>query len=236
MIIAAGDNGTLLLADEEGILRKVESNTDKNINSLVYFNNKVIAGCDQGELISGDSGGFTGKMPLSLKGNILSLSAGRNVCYGVTDAGEIIHSADGTSWDILDFNEVYAGYYEPCHFTRVLVTGDRVVAAGIRDDGSAVVFFSSGGNVWTERKLDYPDEQGMLVPMQATPCDIYYDPGEELFFLACSRGMFMRLLPCPHCNNMAVITDKDLTGITGNENRLIVVGSDFFIEVLNIRE
>jgi len=236
MIIAAGDNGTLLIADEEGIFRRVESSTDMNINSLVHFSKKVLAGCDQGEIISGDSGGFSGKMHLSLKGNIVSLSASKDVCYGVTDAGEIIHSSDGISWDILDFNEFYAGYYSPCHFTRVLVTEDRVVVAGTRNDGSAVLIFSSGGKVWTERKLDYLDEQGMQGPLPDNPCDIFYDPGEEQFFLACGNGMLMKLMPCPHCNNMAVITEEDLTGISGNENRMIVVGSDFFIKVLNIRQ
>ena len=235
MIVAGGDNGTVLIAGEEGIFRKVESCTDRDINSLVIFNKIIIAGCDQGEIISGDTGGFSGKTDLKVKGNIVSLSAGKTACYGVTDAGEIIHSSDGIIWNIFDFNEFYSGYYSPCRFNRILVTEDRIAVAGIRDDGSPVMMFSSGGNVWTERKLNNRDERGIEGPLPDPPCEIYYDPREEQFFLACGKGMLMKLMSCEHCNDLAVITEEDLTGISGNENTLMVVGSNFFIEALNIR-
>jgi hypothetical protein len=235
MIIAAGDNGTILIAPEGEIFRKIESCTDKNINSLTLFNKKIIAGCDQGEIISGDAGGFREKTHLEVKGNIVSVSAGKNDCFGVTDEGEIIHSSDGISWDIFDFNEFYAGFYEPCHFTRVLVTDNHIALAGIRNDGSPVLMFSSGGKVWTERKLNYTDEQGMQGFLQESPCDIFYFPPEEQFFLVFGKGKLMELMPCPHCNDLAVIAEEDLTGISGNENTLMIVGDNFYIKALNLR-
>lgn len=235
MIVAAGDNGTILIAHEDGIFRIVESYTDKNINSLTYFNNTIIAGCDQGEILSGDARGFFGKTHLEVKGNIISVSAGKNDCYGVTDEGEIIHSSDAISWDILDFNEYYSGFYKPCHFTRVLVTEDRIAIAGIRNDGSPVLMFSSGGKVWTERKLNYTDEQGMEGFLPDSPFDMFYDQSEEQLFLVFGKGKLMKLTSCSHCNDLAVLTAEDLTGISGNENTLMVVGCNFFIKALNIR-
>jgi hypothetical protein len=235
MIVAAGDNGTILIAHEGEIFRKVESCTDKNINSLTLLNKNIIAGCDHGEIISGDARGFFGKTHLEVKGNIVSVSAGKNDCFGVTDEGEIIHSSDGISWDILDFNEFYSGFYKPCHFTRVLVTEDRIAIAGIRNDGSPVLMFSSGGKVWTERKLNYTDEQGMPGLLPDSLYDMFYDHPEEQFFLVFAKGKLMKLTSCPHCNDLAVITEEDLTGISGNENTLMIVGGNFFIKALNIR-
>jgi len=235
MIVAAGDNGTILIAHEDRIFRKVESCSVKNINSLALFNKTIIAGCDQGEILSGDAGGFYRRTHLEVKGNIVSVSAGKNDCYGVTDEGEIVHSSDAISWDILDFNEFYSGFYKPCHFTRVLVTEDRIAIAGIRNDGSPVLMFSSGGKVWTERKLNYTDEQGIAGIMSDSPFDMFYDQSEEQFFIVFGEGKLMKLTSCSHCNDLAVITVEDLTGISGNENTLMVVGGNFFIKALNIR-
>ncbi len=235
MIVVAGDNGRILIAHEDGLFRIVESCTARNINSLTLFNNTIIAGCDQGEILSGDAGGFFGKTHLEVKGNIVSVSAGKDDCFGVTDEGEIIHSSDAISWDILDFNEFYSGFYQPCHFTRVLVTEDRIAITGNRNDGSPVLMFSSGGKVWTERKLNYTDEQGMPVFLRESPNDMLYDPPEEQFFLVFGKGKLMKLTSCSHCNDLAVISEEDLTGISGNENTLMVVGGNFFIKALNIR-
>jgi len=235
IIVAAGNNGTILIAGEDGIFNEVESGTARNINSLAIFNKNIIAGCDQGEIISGDASGSFKKAHLELKGNIVSVSAGKNDCFGVTDEGEIIHSSDAISWDILDFNSLYSGFYEPCHFTRVLVTEDWIAVAGIRNDGSPVLMFSTGGKVWTERKLDYTVEQVSPGIRPDTPFDMFYDHPADQFFIAFAKGKLMKLTSCTHCNEVAVITEEDLTGISGNDNTLMIVGSNFFIKSLNIR-
>jgi hypothetical protein len=235
MIIAAGDNGTILISSEGGKFRKVDCGTDKNINSLTLFGGIIIAGTDKGELITGDGGKFTGNIRLSLKGNIVSLSAGESDCYGVTDEGEIIHSADGIKWDILDFNVVYSGFYKPCYFTRVLVTENRVAVAGINNDGSPVLMFSNLGKVWTERILSYSDDQGIIYFLADSPEDIFYDSLEDQFFLACTKGKLMKLPSCSQCNNLAIISNEDLTGISSDGNRLLIVGDSYLVKVVNLK-
>jgi hypothetical protein len=234
-VIAAGDNGTILISSDDGLFRKVDSGTGENINSLTLFNTIIIAGADRGEIISGDTGGVFGKTNLPVKGNIVSVSARRSDCYGVTDEGEIIHSADAINWDILDFNQLYSGFYQPCYFIRVLATDDRIAVAGIRNDGSPVLMFSSQGKVWTERKLSYTDDHGMSGFLSDSPGDIFYDSSDDQFFLACRKGKLMKLTSCSQCNELAVITDNDLTGVAGDENTLIIVGSDFFIKAVNLK-
>jgi hypothetical protein len=234
-VIAAGDKGTLLISSDSGEFRKVLSGTGSDINSLTVFSGIIIAGADHGEIIEGDFQGSFKKIKPGLKGNIVSLSAGRSGCYGVTDAGEIVHSPDGLNWKITDFNQLYAGYYKPCRFTRVLATENRIAIAGYGDDGSPVMFFSSQGNVWTERLLNYTDELGITGFLEAIPNDLLYDESSDQFFVACSKGKLMKLPSCSHCNKLTVFCGENLEGISSRDNILITVGEDFIIRTLDIR-
>jgi hypothetical protein len=234
IIVVAGAGGSILISSNGGIFRKAESGTGRNINSLDVFNGYIIAGADHGEILRGDASGSFKKYPLDLKGNIVSVSARNSDCFGVTNEGEIIHSTDGIKWNIIDFNKFYSGFYRPCHFTSVLVTDNRIAVAGIRDDGSPVLVFSSQGSVWTERLLNYTDDKGIDGYLAETPNDIFYDDTGDQFFLACNRGRLMKLPSCSQCNKLAVISAEDLEGISIIENNLMIVGGNFFIGSLNL--
>jgi hypothetical protein len=234
MVIVAGERGSILISTGEGIFRKVESGTSANINSLAVFNGIIIAGADQGEIITGNVSGAFKKNKLDLKGNIVSVTSRPSDCYGVTDKGEIIHSADGIKWSITDFNKVYAGYYKPCYFTKVLVTENRIAITGVNIDGSPVLMFSSQGSVWTERPLNYTDDQGMAGYLADTPNDIIYDDMGDQFFLACGGGKLMKLSSCSQCNKLAVISGEDLEGMSNIGNNLMIVGGNFFIRPVNL--
>jgi hypothetical protein len=234
-IIAAGDKGTLWISWDSGKFRKVESGTGNDINSITIFSGKIIAGADHGEIITGDGRNSFKKIKPGLKGNIVSVSARENDCYGVTDEGEIIHSLNGTDWDVLDFNQFYSGYYKPCRFTRILVTERRMAVSGYRDDGSPVLYFSSQGNVWTERPLNYTNELGITCFLEAMPNDLLYDEPADQFILACSKGTLMKLPSCSHCNTLAILCGQNLEGISLRENTLIAVGESFLIKTLDIR-
>jgi hypothetical protein len=228
LIIVAGDKGSLFISSDKGEFSKVSSGTESDINSIALFNSTIIAGADYGEIISGDRNGHFKKTSLNLKGNIVSVSARASDCYGVTDSGEIIRTTDGKNWTITDFNKVYSGFYRPCYFTRVLVTENRIAAAGIGNDGLPVMMFSTQGNVWTERPLSYTNEQGVVSDLTESPNDILYNESTDEYYLACNHGNIIILPSCSHCNKGDVIGAEDLEGISMNENTIIVVGSNFF--------
>ena len=160
-IIVAGNQGSMLIGSDQDAFRKMECGTDVNINSLTEFRQMIVAGTDLGGILLGDAQGIFTYVPLDLKGNIVSVSANSADCYGVSDQGEIIHSGDGMNWDIFDFNQNYSGFYKPCRFTKVLATQNQIALIGKQEDGLPVLYFSSGGKVWTERSLIYKDRQGM---------------------------------------------------------------------------
>jgi hypothetical protein len=234
-VIIAGNKGTIMISSDDGPFRKTDSGTGKNINTIASLKGTLIAGADEGEIIIVDDTGSGRKINLSLRGNIVSLSSGESVCYGVTDEGEIIHSADGLSWDILDFNKIYSGYYKECSFRKVVVSENSIVIAGVKNDGSPVLLFSSYGNVWAEKNLFYTGDQGAPGFLEEKPNDIIYDSPEDQFFLACEKGKLMKLNSCSQCNKLTVLSQEDLTGIASNENTILVVGENYFIQSIIIR-
>jgi len=232
-LIVAGVQGSLFYFQNDAAFQKIESATTQTINCLAQFKNQIIAGYDNGELRIVNPGEPFKSIKLSLKGNIVSISSNTSVCYGVTDEGEIIHTSDGLNWTIFDFNEVYDGYYKACSFEKVLVTPKQIAVIGKNVDGLPVLFFSSVGNVWSERPLNYSDEQGFNAQLGEIPNDIYYDSLNDQFILICTHGMIMTIPSCSHCNKIYKITDKNLRGISGNEHALILVGDDNFIMTIN---
>ena len=231
-ICAAGDSGTILLSTDKSAFRRVESATRKNMPSLAFFHENILAGSEQGELLIGDEKGMYRSLQLNLKGNIVSLSARASDCYGATDQGEIIHSTDGVNWTIFDFNEYYSGYYKPCRFTRILAMDNQIAVAGIKDDGSPVLMFSTQGTVWSERALSYTDDQGMLSYLTEIPTDLFYDVLEDQLILVSNKGQMMKIPSCSHCNKLMVLSTEDLKGISENGNTWMVVGSHFYIKAI----
>ena len=91
------------------------------------------------------------------------------------------------------------------------------------------------GNVWTERTLNYTDEQGMSALLEFVPYDIFYDNSKDQFMLACSKGKIMTIPSCSHCNKLYALSTSDIMGITGDENTIIVVGQSFFIMAIDTK-
>jgi hypothetical protein len=233
-IIAVGDGGTILISADGKTCRKIESGTRENINSITSFNGIIIAASDKGIIVV-EKVNKCININLQLKGKIVSVSADESDCFGVTDKGEIIKSGDSINWDIFDYNSEYAGFSKPCSFKNVLSAGKRIVVAGEHEDGTPVVLFSSLGNVWTERTLNYTDNNGAMGLLTSTPSDITYDSGEDQFFVVCSKGEILSLPSCTKCNKLFTLKEKNPSGIANFNDSLIVVGEDYYIYAFSTR-
>lgn len=233
-LIAAGDKGAIWRSTESGAFKKINTETESNINSLVLFNGKVIAAADHGELIIGSVNGSFETIQLDLKGDIVSISANATDCYGVTDQGEIIQSKDGNNWNVLDFNKAYKGFYKACQFTKVLAIEKQISIIGKQDDGLPVMFYSNRGTVWTQRDLTYSDEHGASTLLNDSLSDLFYDEASDQFLLITSHGKLMTIPSCSHCNKLYEVGSVNLKSITGNENTLIVVGDNAYLETERI--
>jgi len=111
----------MLISSGEDNFSKIDCGTNRNINTLTFFKEKIVAGAEGGEIVVGTESGLFKTIQLDLKGNIVSLSANTTDCYGVTHKGEIIHTKDGINWSVFDFNKAYEDlqilsiHKSPCH-------------------------------------------------------------------------------------------------------------------------
>jgi hypothetical protein len=234
-VIVAGKQGIIYSSQNNSSFQKIESGTIENINCLALFRNKIIAGTDNGGLLIEKGNNSFENQFLELKGNIVSLSSGTSDCYGVTNKGEIIHSKDGQNWSIFDFNKAYNGFYKASTFIKVLVTPKQIAVIGEDVDHYPVLLFSSSGSVWSESPLNYTDTNGTLANLSDIPCDLFYDQRNEQYILACSNGKLMTIPSCSHCQKLYHISNKDITGISGNQNAVIVVGDKDYFEIIDAK-
>lgn len=195
----------------------------------------MITAADKETILISKNINIWSKIQLPLKGAILSVSADISFCTGVTNQGEIIKTSDAINLNILNYNSKYAGYNKPCIFNDILINSERIAIIGQHNDGSPAALFSSLGNVWVERPLDYSDDHGMIHIAINLPNDITYDSVGDQFFLACNDGEVLNLPSCTKCNKSFTVTEKDLQGIICSENILMIVGVDYFVKVITLR-
>ena len=168
------------------------------------------------------------KLQTAAKGSLQAIcedSAG--IQWAVTDAGEILRSADGSGWNVLDFNAEYAGYYPQMDFRAVAAGGGSVMVAGLDTDGHLAVYISSRGTVWSARSLEY-SEGGERHVLDVTPSSLSYDPLRDSFFLCGSGGTLFEMPGCSHCNSLTRYpTDTLYVRIQAGFNALLLGSGGF---------
>jgi hypothetical protein len=235
-LIILNSKGHLFFFDNDSSLHEIENQSKTAINCITLFKNRIIAGCDEGGLCVGNIENSLKSIQLDLKGNIVSLSAGINECWGVTDKGEIISSKDGINWIIFDFNSVYKGYYKACTFIKVETIPNQIVVVGKTEDGTPALFFSSKGNVWSERPLSYTNEKGFIDILKVSPKDIYYDFSMDQFIMIFNEGKLLTIPSCSHCQKMYEITNQNLNSISGNNGKILIVGENNYFNIIDVNE
>lgn len=232
-LVAAANDGTIYYAKEDWVFKPIHSGTVKTVNCLTLFKNKVLAGYNSGELRIGSLGEKLEFANVELKGNILSLSSNKTYCYGLTDHGDIFYTSNGTEWNVIDFNEMYKGYYQTCTFSKILVTQNQIAVVGENTDGEPVLYFSSKGSVWTERPLVYTDEESFKAKLTEIPRDIFYDTTHDQYLLLLERGRLMTIPSCSHCHQLYKIIEAEIQAISGNDKNIILLGENDYVQLIN---
>ena len=162
-----------------------------------------------------------------LLGRITAIAADETTLWAVTEAGEIIHSENGFMWSFFDFNEQYSGFYPVMDFRAVAAGGGSVMVAGVTPDGRPAAFTSGLGTVWSERSLDYT-EQNVLHYLDAVPTGLAFDAIQDSFYLLCEGGVMFRLPACSHCNSVERYPVDTLYARVPLGFDVLVLGSDEF--------
>ena len=135
-----------------------------------------------------------------LKGEIIDTTSNDYAIFGLTDAGEIFWSRNGKSWETIDFNEAYRGYYRPVRLVGIAAGNGSVAVVGTYENtGAPAMFVSSRGNVWTERGLTYSQGEELFELTEA-PLAVRADLERDEFVITCTDGVLFFVPPCSHCN------------------------------------
>ncbi len=229
--IVAGEGGLVLRTSDGEVFEKAEAGTDKDINGIAARQDMIVAGADSGTILVSVNGRSWNVIEPGVKGNIVSVTASESFFMAVTDKGEILRSDDGLSWKVTDYNKEYSGFYKPCIFHEVLAAGSNIVICGKHTDGSPAVIISTLGNVWTERLLNYRDDQGGILFLANWPNSVAYDQPRDQYILACDKGEIFSLPSCTKCNASAIISDSDIHAIACLDDMLFCGGEAFSVNV-----
>jgi len=230
--VVAGDGGVVLWSSDGEAFEMAETGTEKDINGIAARQELIVAGADQGIILVSVNGRSWNVIEPGAKGNIVSVTANESFFMAVTDEGEILKSGDGFNWHVTDFNKEYSGFYKPCLFHEVLAAGSSIVICGKHPDGSPVVITSTLGNVWTERFLNYRDDQGSIRFLSNCPNSVAYDKLRDQHILACDNGEIFSLPSCTKCNASAIISGSNIHAIACLDDMLFCGGDGFSVNVV----
>lgn len=133
-------------------------------------------------------------------------------------------------WKILDFNQVYAGYYPACRFTAAVAIRDTYYLAGTDEHAAVHLFRSAGGSVWEPVNLiprgqpEMPRHCGDVRIMLENPVD-----GSLL--LVCENGYVLTLPGCPKCVKETHWGEKLIDGRVVGETLELLCESGKIIEI-----
>ena len=229
IVVAAGDNGSILYSFDGKKFYRTTSGTQKNIYAITSRNGVMIAGADSGIILFSKNGTTWTSSKTALKGNLISLTSNTSFFIGVSDSGEITKSYDGLHWEIQDYNKEYAGYTRRITLRKIYANQNSVIIVGVHDDGSPAVLFSSLGTVWAEREPVYQDAQGVYASLTQKPNAIAYDPDRDQYIVACDHGELFSLPSCSKCDKYLKISESDLQALVYYDNRLFIVGDGFSV-------
>jgi|GEM_PF-1599426 hypothetical protein len=152
--------------------------------------------------------------------------AGKNPALGLAADGTLWHSEDKKSWEPLDFNEMYAGYYPSCTFTALEYCTRGFVAAGLDKDMLPLVFQSLSGGVWEMLNLASYSPIALYTRATGKINRILSDETTGQLFLLCANGELVTLPECPKCVQIAKVSDKGITDGWIEDGALILILED----------
>ncbi len=124
------------------------------------------------------------------------------------------------SWDPINFNEMYQGYYTPCTFTAIVSTDMNFVAAGMGIDGLPYVYQSILGNVWEPLNLLGGTAFSGYQRVTGRVNQILYENKNRQLLLLCSNGELVILPDCPKCLRIQKISNQGIVEGLIEDSRL----------------
>ena len=125
-----------------------------------------------------------------VKGEVIGTATNEYATFGLTDKGEIFWSRDEKKWEVIDFNEMYRGYYAPVHFVGIAAGAGSVAVVGTSEESGAPAMF-----------VTYSQGEE-LFELGEAPLAIRADLERDEYVLTCTDGVLFFVPSCSHCNRL----------------------------------
>lgn len=213
MIFCGCEDGLMTAIASDDRVMELRLPKKEDVTCMSLFKDKLIAAGDKGLLVTINQDLSVFPASTKAKGRFIGITSLPNECFALTDRGELLRSRDGASWTMFDFNSYYKGFYPEIRFSTIQSSGNQIIAAGTKPDGSPAAFMSNTGGVWSERILVYQASDGRESMLDAKPVSSAYDAYRDRFVLGCSGGVIFTIPGCSHCNRLYQVADDDVLGI-----------------------
>lgn len=201
---------------------------DIAITGIEDFYGGVIATAEEGKLLFWSSP-FDNARTVSagIRGRLRDIDSFGDRCYAVTDSSEVVTADLALRTHVFDFNSCYSDYYGETDIVSVAAGSTSVCIAAIRKDGSPAAFISSGGDVWSERSMDYLDGESRMM-FDRKPYCVTYREYDDCYVMLCEEGTLFHLPACSHCNYPIFTGSGEMTSMAFNGNAYILAGEGIY--------
>ncbi len=230
--LICGSNGTMLHSSNRTPFEQSNINTDLDLFSIASSNGLYVVGSEKGKIFTSQDGIDWIPTQLSTENDIISVAANEQYFMAITKETDIFIRFRRQNWTHSNFNKTYEGFYKPQTFSMIVNMGPTFFVVGqlVDNSGGPLIMYTEQGEVWIPMNLLMINGEALDLSFSLDIKSLGYDSLGIL--AACDQGRLLRFSECVTCHKLYQITDQELTDITYGNGKLLVVGKNFYYDLI----
>ena len=238
LCVVSGANGTLLISGDGTGFVPVPAPAQTDLVGAAILGGALYVGTKDGHVYrTQDQGASWEDLLPRQPESLLALTVNDSHVIAISRQTDVFISEDGDDWLAQNFNELYEGLYPVYVFTGLVPAGSTFFVLGYHADNPniPVLMYTEETEVWMEKALAqingaYPDPDVML-----RINDLAFSIDQILG--AADGGQVLTIPDCMNCNQSRSLPGAgDLTAVAVTQDKVLVVGEDFFCQVIDAQE
>lgn len=231
-IAACGDNGTLIISNDEGkTFRVVDVGTKDRLCAVAAFAGHIFAAGEKG-VIYRDEVEKWEAIEMESDNELIDLVATEYCVAAITAETNVYLSTDGAEWTHQDFNKYYEGLYPSYVFTSAVPAGETLFVLGYHqeDPNVPLIMYTVEGDVWMQKEIMHVNGEPVDSETYIRLNDISFNIDQIVGVM--DDGQVLAITECITCNELKVMDGAgDLWATAAQEGGVLLCGEDFYVQV-----
>ena len=231
-IAACGDNGTLLISNDEGkTFRSVDVGTKDRLCAVAAFAGHIFVAGEKGVIYRDEVEGWE-PVAMETENELIDMVATDCCIAAITEETNVYLSTDGLEWTHQDFNKYYEGLYPPYVFTSAVPAGETLFVLGYHQEDPYVplIMYTVEGDVWMQKEIMQINGEPLDPAMEVRINDISFNIDQIVGVM--DDGQVLAITECVTCNELKVMEGAgDLWATAAQEGGVLLCGEDFYVQV-----